>query len=469
MMALSAFHAVVPSVPSFSKDFAASCFVNPEEDCCWFGQCDHENTCGFQVKYPLPDDDAEKNVKWMKWEEQNGRLIKNDNKGTVKNLYGYVVLMSQKFFRHCYIKRMQAKQYEEDKKNAALLTSHTAVVQMDLSENYTCIAQDEIQSAHWNQGQITLYTSVSWFRDQILSHVVVSDFMQHNKTSAVIFSHEILAKLPHDVTEVKIWTDEPARQFKNKYVIDAMKELSRNCHNVKLVWNFFATSHGKGPVDGVEATLKRIAADKVRSRQCIINGMADFIAAVGDSSITVTSRTIDAVKQRERELNLDDVFGEAKAVKGISDIHCFEWQNNDLITKKYSSETPVSPRSTPAIIPSTLAVNHGSDNELEAATKTIKTQIGHWYAVYWRNNDYWFVGRVVQKTGHLVKLEFIHQTAQDVNRFKTANDIDTIPEGDVLTEVLTPTPVSSSRCSLLQLTDEDYTTVLKSYNSFSRT
>jgi len=340
---------------------------------------------------------------------------------------------------------------------------------MDLSENYTCIAQDEIQSAHWNQGQITLYTSVSWFRDQILSHVVVSDFMQHNKTSAVIFSHEILAKLPHDVTEVKIWTDEPARQFKNKYVIDAMKELSRNCHNVKLVWNFFATSHGKGPVDGVEATLKRIAADKVRSRQCIINGMADFIAAVGDSSITVTSRTIDAVKQRERELNLDDVFGEAKAVKGISDIHCFEWQNNDLITKKYSSETPVSPRSTPAIIPSTLAVNHGSDNELEAATKTIKTQIGHWYAVYWRNNDYWFVGRVVQKTGHLVKLEFIHQTAQDVNRFKTANDIDTIPEGDVLTEVLTPTPVSSSRCSLLQLTDEDYTTVLKSYNSFSRT
>jgi len=75
-------------------------------------------------------------------------LVKNEITGTVKNLYDHVVLMSQKFFRHCYIKRMQAKQYEENKKNAALLTSHTAVVQIDFSENYTCISQDEIQSAH---------------------------------------------------------------------------------------------------------------------------------------------------------------------------------------------------------------------------------------------------------------------------------------------------------------------------------
>lgn len=72
----------------------------------------------------------------------------------------------------------------------------------------------EIQSAHWNQAQITLYASVSWFRE----HVVVSDHMQHNKTSVVIFTTEVLAKLPHGVKEVKIWTDGPASQFKNKYV-----------------------------------------------------------------------------------------------------------------------------------------------------------------------------------------------------------------------------------------------------------
>jgi len=65
-----------------------------------------------------------------------------------------------------------------------------------------------------------------------------------------------------------------------------------------------------------------------------------------------------------------------------------------------------------------------------------------------------------------VKLEFIHQTSQGVNHFKTANDIDTIPEGDVLTEVSAPTPVSSTCCSLLHLTNEDYNTAIDSYNSF---
>jgi len=44
------------------------------------------------------------------------------------------------------------------------------------------------------------------------------------------------------------------------------------------------------------------------------------------------------VKRRECELHLDDVFSEAKAVKGISDFHCFEWQDDDLITKHYNSD-----------------------------------------------------------------------------------------------------------------------------------
>jgi len=134
-------------------------------------------------------------------------------KGTMKTLYDHVSSMSQRFFYHCYITRMQAKQYE-DKKKTAFPMSQTAVVQMDFSKNYTCVAQDEVQSAHWNQRQVTLYTSVSWLRDQIISHVVVSDYMHHNKTSAVIFTGEVLAKLPHDVTEVKIWTNGPANQFK---------------------------------------------------------------------------------------------------------------------------------------------------------------------------------------------------------------------------------------------------------------
>ena len=45
--------------------------------------------------------------------------------------------------------------------------------------------------------------------------------------------------------------------------------------------------------------------------------MADFIAAVGDSSITVTPMTVDAVNQRERELNLDESMAYGDGV-GVS-------------------------------------------------------------------------------------------------------------------------------------------------------
>ena len=129
------------------------------------------------------------------------------------------------------------------------------VLQMDYAENYKCRAQDEVQSAHWNQDQVTHYTSVFWFRNQIIPHVIKSDTRQHNKSTVVPFTDQILSNTTHEGKHIKIWTDGPASHFKNQYVMASMPMLSAK-HNVKLSWNFSATSHGKGPFDGVDATLK---------------------------------------------------------------------------------------------------------------------------------------------------------------------------------------------------------------------
>lgn len=34
-----------------------------------------------------------------------------------------------------------------------------AIIQVDFSENYPLISQDEIQAAHWKHGQVTLFTA----------------------------------------------------------------------------------------------------------------------------------------------------------------------------------------------------------------------------------------------------------------------------------------------------------------------
>ena len=59
---------------------------------------------------------------------------------------------------------------------------------------------------------------------------------------------ELCSKKPADTTTVKVWSDDPSNQFKNKYVMSSLDKLSRK-HKVHMIWNFCATSHGKDPVD----------------------------------------------------------------------------------------------------------------------------------------------------------------------------------------------------------------------------
>ena len=125
-------------------------------------------------------------AKWMKWEEVNGRIIKNQKSGTVGSLHSYLCTIFPNFFIHSFLKRKQAKSYEEDKQKALMKNSNTVMVQVDFAENYTCAAQDDIQSANWKQNQITLFTSVLWFRENTQFEVIIRDHLKDYKTPIVV-------------------------------------------------------------------------------------------------------------------------------------------------------------------------------------------------------------------------------------------------------------------------------------------
>ena len=94
---------------------------------------------------------------------------------------------------------------------------------MDFTEIYACTAQDEVQSAHWKQAQITLYTSVAWFRYDIFLYIIISDNLKHDKYAVVVYLLEILKYKPENVHFLKVWTNGPNSQFKNKYVMGAIE------------------------------------------------------------------------------------------------------------------------------------------------------------------------------------------------------------------------------------------------------
>ena len=86
---------------------------------------------------------------------------------------------------------------------------------------------------------------------------------------------ELFWKKLDNATTVKVWSDGPTNQFKNKYVMGSLDKLSRE-HKVHMIWNFSATSHGNCPVDGVGATVKREIGQKICTRRQNISNLYDF-------------------------------------------------------------------------------------------------------------------------------------------------------------------------------------------------
>ena len=163
--------------------------------------------------------------------------------------------------------------------------------------------------------------------------------MEYSKASVIPFLDEILMGMPPEADSIRIWTDEPFIQFRNKFIMASMKMLSHR-HNLKFCWNFSATSHGKGPVDGVGGFLKRMASEKVMSRLPIINNAVEFFHAVQGSKVAATLMRTEHVGDKVITLGLPELFANAnaKAIKGISEQHWVGMNDHGgIVTKGYSS------------------------------------------------------------------------------------------------------------------------------------
>ena len=90
------------------------------------------------------------------------------------------------FLFHEYVKKCQSISFKERKEN---LDPNSIIIHFDFSENYEFIAQDEIQSAHWEHQSCTLFTAMVHYKEIKLKHesyVTVTDYLSHDKYAAVV-------------------------------------------------------------------------------------------------------------------------------------------------------------------------------------------------------------------------------------------------------------------------------------------
>lgn len=300
--------------------------------------------------------------------------------------------------RHDFIAKQQGAFLNYTKEN---LKESEFAVACDFSENYSVVLQDEAQSYHWTNQQVTIHPFVIYFKGESkiehINYVVISDCLEHNTAAVYTFQKKLISYLSSKFQKfpqkIFYFSDGSSAQYKNK------KNFLNLCFHeidfkVKAEWHFSATSHGKGPCDGVGGSVKRLAA-----RASLQRPYEDQIQTPRQlfEWAVKTFTNIDFVyssqeEYAESDLFLKSRFDQALTIKGTQQYHAFIPMSTSKVLVKIFSDD----------IQSLEKEVSKSPNKLK-----LKDISGYVTVVYEGN---WWLGYVLQKNKELdeVKITFLH-------------------------------------------------------------
>ncbi|KAJ6639710.1 hypothetical protein Bhyg_12457 [Pseudolycoriella hygida] len=155
MLCCTAIRKTLPEFPKYGSTLEKTILCKDSTQKCWLRKCD-QCPNAKNVLANFVGKKRNKSVSWLKWIKhgETKRYTKVIVRGTLKRLVDYFLEQLPTFLRHSYIKRSQHASFEKDIEEAKSSNGEVAVFQADIAENYTCEAQNEIQSAHWHQATV---------------------------------------------------------------------------------------------------------------------------------------------------------------------------------------------------------------------------------------------------------------------------------------------------------------------------
>ncbi|CAF1376703.1 unnamed protein product, partial [Didymodactylos carnosus] len=215
-------------------------------------------------------------IKWWQWVNINGRAEKKEFEGSVDKGVELLKSKVKYFLFHVYIKREQSKYFEQLKSE---VTDEKVVIQVDFAENFGLKEQDEIQSAHWNTNTLSIFTAYVWSKSQGFPFTLPSNDVSHDKFVVNSAIEIILNKLKthvRNLIQIDFFSDGAVTQFEQRFMFRNLIQIAHE-YKIALSWNFFATSHEKGVVDGLGGTVKRfvwsaaLAGDNFKSAKDFVS------------------------------------------------------------------------------------------------------------------------------------------------------------------------------------------------------
>jgi len=164
----------------------------PNEDCFLFScsRCNKRRVSAI-LQGLLDNIDEDDEWTWSIWQQVNKKVDLHHIRGSIVSLLNEVDEQWKSFAIHSYFNREQ-RTYIRDLR---LLSSDMSyvVIQIDFAENYSVIRQREVQAAHWNNVQATLFTVHIKIGTKHKNIAIISDYMRHD-TAFVYCAQQLIIK-----------------------------------------------------------------------------------------------------------------------------------------------------------------------------------------------------------------------------------------------------------------------------------
>ena len=216
--------------------------------------------------------------------KQNEKIINITDKVTtpLKDLVTKMKTELLTFSAHIFRAEWQQQQLKRMKLR---IPAKSAIVIMDFAENYSCTAQDEVQSAHWVNQSVTIHPMMAFINSssepgKITNKeaiIFISNDLKHDAESVAHFtsiSHPHL-KSSYGISHIEEFTDCCAQQYRCGKSFSNLSHVQTDL-GLSVKHNYFEASHGKASADGLGAITKHAAQLAVTRRQYTIRNAEEF-------------------------------------------------------------------------------------------------------------------------------------------------------------------------------------------------
>lgn len=323
---------VIPTFPNTFERFLQLVCCNVLDENCMAENCQN---CVRDIEHDLIPlrfhKEMEKNLKWKYWRKMDNRLTLSYTIGTLSELIREIEAQLPIFKLHSFVKQCQQRYFNDKKIN---VTPDEVVFQIDFAENYRLVNQNEIQDAHFSYQQVTIFTCVAWLFGKSKSFAIISDKLTHNKFDVYCFITKIMLQIREqykDISSIYIFSDGSSAQFKNKFILKSIPSFVNEFSCKYLEWNFFATSHGKGAVDGIGAIVKRKVWQVVKANELILPDAFSFYECAHKYVEGVNLLYVAAEEIETLSSILNEKWQNVQPIPKIKKLHTFAYHDSQYI------------------------------------------------------------------------------------------------------------------------------------------